>query len=104
MPRVTLYQGSGESLSIEIPLGNTLMQAAVTHLVPGILAECGGGLACGTCHVRVDAAWLDRLPGMDEMEHDMIDALENAGEGSRLACQIGITQALDGMIVQVQPP
>ena len=77
------------------------MEAAQDHDVPGMVAECGGACACATCHVYVDAAWLQRLPPVDEMEDAMLDAAQDRSPESRLGCQIELTPELDGMRVTI---
>ncbi len=102
MPRLNVIKPDGETTVLDVPVGRTLMEAATREMIPGILGECGGGLACGTCHIVVDAAWAAQLlPAQDEMERDMLDAIEGTGPCSRLACQIGMTNALDGLIVRI---
>ena len=75
------------------------MRAAIDHNVPGIDADCGGMCACATCHVYVDADWQDRTGERTSMEKDMLNFAAATQENSRLACQIPVTQALDGLVV-----
>ncbi len=81
--------------------GSTLMQAAVNNNVPGIAADCGGACACGTCHVYVDPAWIAATGTPNEIEAGMLEFTLDPRPNSRLACQIKITQALDGLVVDV---
>jgi 2Fe-2S ferredoxin len=69
-----------------------------------IKAECGGAASCGTCHVYVDAAWLDKLYPMRDDEEDRLaeDAFE-VKANSRLSCQILMSEALDGLVVTLAP-
>lgn len=84
--------------------GVSLMSNAVNNSISGIVADCGGAMACGTCHVYVDPAWIDRIPAATEEEKDMLDAVAAAKEaGSRLSCQIQVSAALEGLIVRVAP-
>jgi 2Fe-2S ferredoxin len=62
-----------------------------------IEGECNGSLACATCHVWVDAAWLDRLPAPSAGEEDMLDVAFNISAQSRLSCQIMMTDEMDGL-------
>ena len=62
-------------------------------------AECGGAAACGTCLIRVDPAWKDYLVAPLDEELDMLDTLPGVDENSRLACQILMSEKLDGMRV-----
>ena len=80
----------------------TVMEGARDNNIPGIEADCGGACACSTCHVYVDAAWIDRLPPREAMEEDMLDfAWEPDPELSRLTCQLKVSDALDGLIVRM---
>jgi 2Fe-2S ferredoxin len=103
-PRKRVFiQANGRVDAAQIDSGMSLMEAAVRHNVPGIIAECGGTCACGTCHVIVDDVWRERLadPGFDEA--DLLEFLDNSQEGSRLGCQIVMTDQLDGIVVRVPP-
>jgi 2Fe-2S ferredoxin len=101
MPRITFIEPGGFRREIDAPIGITLMEAAVSHGVRGILALCGGACACGTCHVYVDAAWLEKLAPREEMEEGMLECAWEPGENSRLSCQIHVTADLDGLVVTV---
>ena len=91
-----------DPFAIDAETGKSLMQNAIDNMVPGIDADCGGACACSTCHVYVDAAWVDKLPAKDAMEEDMLDfAYEPDPEKSRLTCQLKVTDALDGLRVQM---
>lgn len=104
MPRLNIVKADGETTVLDVPVGRTLMEAATREMIPGILGECGGGLACGTCHIVIDASWAAQLlPARDEMELDMLDAIEGSGPRSRLACQICMSEALDGLVISVPP-
>lgn len=85
---------------LEVSPGTTLMIAAVRAGAPGIDADCGGSMVCGTCHVYVDEGWLDRLPTQSAMERDLLEFSPNAAPNSRLACQIVLGPEHDGMGVR----
>lgn len=68
-----------------------------------IKAECGGACACATCHVYVDDAWIDRIPGMREEEEDMLDEAFEVEDNSRLSCQIIMSEELDGLKLRLAP-
>jgi 2Fe-2S ferredoxin len=103
MPRICFIRSGGERLEVESPEGENVMRAALANGVYEISGECGGVLACATCHVYVDPAFLDRLPPMTDDENDMLDFAEAPRkENSRLSCQIPVTAELDGMIVTVE--
>lgn len=93
---------SGSDTTVTADSGLSLMEALRNAGVDGIVAECGGSLSCATCHVVVDADWLTRLGEMSEMEDDMLDCTATDREpGSRLSCQIELTEALDGIRITV---
>ena len=92
----------GKEHVVEVKTGLTVMEGARDNGIPGIEADCGGACACSTCHVYVDPAWVDKLPAKDGMEEDMLDfAFEPDSLRSRLTCQIKVTDALDGLRVQM---
>lgn len=97
MPRIIFHGSDGGRSELEVTIGNSLMEAAVDNGVAGIVAECGGACACATCHSYVAEAWLDKLPAISEMEDMMLDALPDRRVNSRLACQIEMTEVLDGL-------
>ena len=99
MPQVTFIEHSGKRHSVTATEGLSLMRAAIDHSVPGIDADCGGLCACATCHVYVDADWQGRTGERTAMEKDMLNFAAATQDNSRLACQIPITQALDGLVV-----
>lgn len=99
MIKVTFIEHNGTRRQVEVEAGTSLMEAAVDHLIPGIDGDCGGACACATCHLYIDAAWLDKLPPVSDMEASMLDIAEGDGPGSRLGCQIKLSDALDGIVV-----
>ena len=101
MAKITFKQPDGTEHSVNAAVGVTVMEAAKTNLVPGIEAECGGACACATCHVYVDPAWAEKTGKPAEMEEDMLDFAFDVRETSRLSCQIKVTEALDGLVVEV---
>jgi len=101
MTKLTFIQPDGESQTVEAENGLTVMEAAKLNDIAGIEAECGGACACATCHVYVDDAWRDKVGKASEMEEDMLDFAFDVREGSRLSCQIKISDALDGLVVRV---
>jgi 2Fe-2S ferredoxin len=103
MPLVTYVESGGAQHSVEVPLGENVMRGALTNNIEGIVGECGGGLACATCHCYVDEAWTARVgPPATDAERDMLEcAAEPAQPNSRLSCQITVTDALDGLVVHM---
>ena len=102
MAKITYIEANGTEHVIDVPNGLTVMEGARDNDVPGIEADCGGACACSTCHVYVAPDWVDRLPPKDEMEADMLDfAWQPDPLRSRLTCQIRVTDAVEGLVVQI---
>ncbi len=102
MSLVTYIEHNGAEHKVDVPDGDSVMQGAVNNMIDGIVAECGGGLACATCHCYVDEAWIDRVGPPSGPESEMLEFAANApGPNSRLSCQINMTDALDGLIVRL---
>ena len=102
MAKITYVEFSGKEHVIDVKNGLTVMEGARDNGIPGIEADCGGACACSTCHVYVDPAWVDRLPAKDGMEADMLDfAYEPDLVRSRLTCQLKVSDALEGLRVQM---
>ncbi len=102
MAKITYVEHNGTEHVVEVAAGLTVMEGARDNNVPGIEADCGGACACSTCHVYLDAAWVEKVPTKDAMEEDMLDfAYEPDEVRSRLTCQIKVTDDLDGLIVHL---
>ena len=102
MAKITYVEHGGKEHVVEVANGLTVMEGARDNNIPGIEADCGGACACSTCHVYVDPAWVEKLPAKDDMEEDMLDfAYEPNPDTSRLTCQLKVTDALDGLRVQM---
>ena len=100
--KVTFNCKSGENpITLDVENGLTLMEAARQEGVDGILAECGGGAICGTCHVIVDSEWFDMCGPLDPTEDVLLGLSPEREETSRLACQIQADSALDGISVTI---
>ena len=99
MLKVTFIDFAGAAHPVEVPSGTTLMRAATDNRVPGIDGDCGGNCACATCHVYVDPQWINRVGARTAMEEEMLNLVAEPRENSRLACQITLTDALDGLVV-----
>ena len=98
MPKITYKDNQGSSKTIDVDNGLSVMEGAIQNDIPGIDADCGGSMACATCHVYVEEKWLDKLPKPEEGETDMIDMAFEPKKNSRLSCQITVTDDLDGLI------
>jgi len=99
MPKITYKDKSGNSKTLEVEKGLTVMEGAIQNNVPGIDADCGGSMACATCHVYVEEKWLSKLPKAEEGEIDMIDMAFEPKKNSRLSCQLIVTDEMDGLEV-----
>jgi len=98
---VSYVEHDGTIHSVTAPVGNSLMQAAVDNLIPGIDADCGGECRCATCLCHVDASWLGRLEAPSEDEQMMLEGSMDPRPNSRLACQIKLAPNLDGLRVEL---
>ena len=102
MVKITYVEFGGTAKTVDVAPGLSVMEGGRDNGVRGIEADCGGACACSTCHVYVDAAWVDRLPKRDAMEQDMLDfAWQPDPVRSRLTCQLRVTPELDGLVVHL---
>lgn len=101
MPRVKYIEHNGTEHEIEVGIGTNLMQAAVSHMVPGIEGDCGGLCACATCHVYIPDEWLAKCGEPEELEASILDFAFDVTDNSRLSCQIKMSDDLDGIIVNM---
>ena len=102
MAKITYIEHNGTEHVVDVPNGLTEMEGARDNGIPGIEADCGGACACSTCLVYVHPDLVAKLPSMDAMEQDMLEFAYKPDEGrSRLTCQLKVTDALDGLVVQM---
>lgn len=101
MPSVTYIENNGTEHKVEVTSGLSLMEGAVNNLVPGIDADCGGACACATCHIYIDPNWRPKTGSKTDMEETMLDFAEGLEDNSRLACQIKMSDELDGIVVHL---
>ena len=101
MAKITYVTHDKKTHTVEVQSGLTVMEGAVQNDIPGIDADCGGGMACATCHVYVKEEWLDKLPIKEDGEEDMLDMAFEPKKNSRLSCQLTISDELDGLIVNI---
>tara|TARA_B100000029_G_scaffold313499_1_gene305953 strand:+ start:195 stop:515 length:321 start_codon:yes stop_codon:yes gene_type:complete len=101
MPKITYIEHNGKSHTIDVANGLSVMEGAVQNNIPGIDADCGGSMACATCHVYVKEEWFDRLLKKEDGEEDMLDMAYEPKKYSRLSCQLTVSDELDGLIVNV---
>jgi ferredoxin, 2Fe-2S len=103
MPKVTFAMSTGERYEVDGQCGMSIMEVAVRNSVPGILADCGGCMTCGTCHSYISPEWAKRMPLPSSSEEEILDGVLHCSDASRLACQIQLTDELDGLVVEVPP-
>jgi 2Fe-2S ferredoxin len=102
MVNIIYVEPHGGRVSVDVPAGMTLMQAAVDCEVDGIIGACGGHCSCGTCHIYIDERWLSRLPKRSREEEDRLDEVAaEVKRNSRVACQVVVTPQLEGLVVHV---
>lgn len=101
MPKVVYVQADGSRAEVEVPAGDSVMDGALDNGVPGILGQCGGGCTCSTCHCFIDERWRSKLPPAHPDELDLLAYLPNRTDASRLACQITVSDELDGLVVRL---
>ena len=102
MPNVTYISHTGETTTIDVPVGTTVMENAVKNGIEGIVGECGGAMLCATCHVYVDPAFLPLLDPVGEEQDEMLGATAaERKSNSRLSCQIRMKPQLEGLIVRM---
>ena len=101
MAKITYIEHSGKSHTVDVANGLSVMEGAVQNNIPGIDADCGGSMACATCHVYVKEEWFNRLPAKTEGEDDMLDQAFEPKTNSRLSCQIEVSEDLDGLEVNL---
>jgi 2Fe-2S ferredoxin len=99
--KITYIEANGTKHEIDVPAGWSVMQGAVKNNVPGILADCGGSCACGTCRVYVEEKWREKTGTASEMEEATADIHDDQTPGKRLSCQIKVTDELDGLVVRM---
>ena len=105
MAEIHIIERDGSRRTLNAPEGEVLMEVLRDENT-GIEGTCGGTCSCGTCHVYVAEAWRARVGEREEDEQMMLEALEEfveLREGSRLACQITVSDELDGLTLEIAP-
>ena len=101
MTKITYIEQNGKEHTVDVQNGLTVMEGAVQNDIPGIDADCGGSMACATCHVYVKDDWYNKLDEKSEGEDDMIDQAYDPKKNSRLSCQITVSDKIEGLIVHL---
>ena len=99
VPKITYISHDEKKNTVEVPVGLTVMEGALQNNIQGIDADCGGSMACATCHVYVSENWLNKIEKIHDAEQDMLDMAYEPKKNSRLSCQIIVTDDLDGLEV-----
>lgn len=104
MATIYVTDREGGDHVLEVQSGLSIMEP-LREIDNGIEALCGGMCSCATCHVFVDAEWRGKLQSVSDDELDLLEDTECfEGDGcSRLACQIVMTDELDGLKMTVAP-
>ena len=101
MPKISYILDDQSIETVEVANGLSVMEGAVQNDIPGIDADCGGGMACATCHVYVKEEWFNKLPKKEDGEEDMLDMAFEPNKFSRLSCQLLVSDELDGLTVSI---
>jgi ferredoxin, 2Fe-2S len=100
MPSITYVHTDGSREVLDVPVGTSIMRAAILNSVDGIVAECGGEMMCATCHVYVEEAQLPLTPVQSDDEKAMLEFTASERKpNSRLSCQLVVTPEMDGLVV-----
>lgn len=101
MPKITLIEHNGTQHTVVGEVGQSVMQAAMNAMIPGIQGDCGGACSCATCHAFVDEAWVNSVPQAEECESDMLEFASTRRDNSRLTCQLVIQDDMDGIVLRL---
>ena len=99
MPKITYISHDNKKNTVEVQAGLSVMEGALQNSIEGIDADCGGSMACATCHVYVSENWLSKIEKIHDAEQDMLDMAYEPKKNSRLSCQIIVSNELDGLEV-----
>jgi len=100
MVKMIFIERDGKRREVEAPIGLSVLEIAHRNDID-IEGACEGSLACSTCHVIVEPEWYEVLKDASEDEEDMLDLAFGLTQTSRLACQIIMTEELDGLTVRL---
>ncbi|MCZ6655983.1 MAG: 2Fe-2S iron-sulfur cluster-binding protein [Gammaproteobacteria bacterium] len=101
MTTITYIEHDGTEHVVEAENDSSVMRGAVDNGIPGIDADCGGECSCATCHVIVTSNWMEVVGRPNDTEESMLDLNPEREPNSRLSCQIVVSDALDGLIVNL---
>ena len=98
MAKITYIEPDGTRVELEADDGN-LMELAIGNGVDGVSSSCGGMASCAACLIKIPQKWQAKLEEKEEDEVDALEFMDGVGPDSRLACQIEISDAIDGIEV-----
>ena len=101
MAKISYITHDNQTYTVDVQNGLTVMEGAVQNDIPGIDADCGGGMACATCNVYVKEDWLNKLSKKEDGEEDMLDMAFEPKKNSRLSCQLIVSDEMDGLVVNI---
>ena len=101
MVELIFITSGGDRVTLNVPPEGSVMEVATANGVPGIIADCGGSMVCGTCHVLVSEEWQNKLPEQEVMEREILEFVPDPQPNARLTCQLKVTEELDGIEFQV---
>lgn len=100
MTKIVFIERNGNRKEVKAANNTSLLQVAHANDID-MEGACEGAMACSTCHVIVNNEWFAKLPPAHATEEDMLDLTYGVTRTSRLACQIMVTDALDGLTVRL---
>ena len=102
MPEIKVTDQQGATRDVAFEPGLSLMEALRDAGYEEIVAICGGGCSCATCHVHIPVGHDMPLPVMEEDELMLLELADNyVSEQSRLSCQIELTEQHHGLPVTI---
>lgn len=102
MPSITYVNADGIRHEVTVPVGDSIMNGALNNAIRGLMAECGGCCACATCHVYVEDGPQHGVPPIADFEDEMLEGVAAPRlPESRLACQIVVEPAMDGLVIRI---
>lgn len=101
MPHLTFRTSHRDAIEVDVPAQGTLLNVAWDHGIPGIIGDCGGSATCLTCHCYLVDGNLANVPPPRAHEVKMLELVLAARPESRLGCQVLVTDALDGLVIEV---
>ena len=100
MPKITFIQKDGSKIEVNAEVGKTLLEVAEQNNIE-LIGACGGSCACGSCHVYIDEETLKKIEPAKEDEENVLDVVFNIQPNSRLACQVVVSEEMDGAIITI---